>query len=310
MFSVIIPNYNGEKYLKACLDSVEKAAKGLVKRVIVVDNGSKDRSRDLVPQSELKTTTIINPRNYGFAKAVNQGIKRAKTDYVVVMNNDLVIAEDWFGVMAKAIKEKEKKEKIAAYFGKVLTRDSKKIESTGLIYWRKGKAFNRGNGEPASSKKYNKEEFIWGASASIVVYSKAALFEAGLFDEDFFAYEEDVDLALRLRDKGWKILYLPGAVSYHLGGGTSQRMGNFRRRMDAKNWWFIILKNYPKSILLKHFPEILTERLRNVSGLIKGTPFYRIPWDLLRTYGEIMLKLPKILKKRKPVSEMVIQNEK
>jgi len=294
MFSIIIPNYNGKEFLADCLSSLPKNLE-----VIVIDNSSTDGSVEYLKKKEIKL--IENKKNLGFAKAVNQGILAAKNNYVVAMNNDLRVEKNWFKVMTEAIKRWQNKEKVGAYFGKVLDWDGKRIESTGLIYWLKGKAFNRGNGEIDSANKYNKEEFIFGASASMVVYYKPALLKIGLFDEDFFAYEEDVDLALRLKEIGWRTLYVPKAISCHLGGATSKRMANFRQRMDTKNWWFIIIKNYPISILIKHGPEILIERIRNLSGLIKATPWSKIPWVIIRTYGEILLKLPKMFVKRKPL---------
>lgn len=77
-----------------------------------------------------------------------------------------------------------------------------------------------------------------------------------MFDQDFFAYEEDVDLALRLTKFGYKTLYIPKAISYHLGGGTSNQMGNFRARMDVKNWFFIIIKNYSLKEITKNLPKL------------------------------------------------------
>ncbi|MFA5750332.1 MAG: glycosyltransferase family 2 protein, partial [Candidatus Shapirobacteria bacterium] len=134
----------------------------------------------------------------------------------------------------------------------------------------------------------------------------------GLFDEDFFAYEEDVDIALKLVNLGYQTLYIPKAFCYHLGGGTSNKMGNFRSRMDTKNWIYIIIKNYSASEFWNNFPSIFEERLRNLSRLIKNTikayglkSIYKLPIDLLKTYGEVLIKLPKMFKKRKNLQKLV-----
>jgi GT2 family glycosyltransferase len=328
MFSIVIPHYNGLPLLKNCLKSISESigpnAKGqmLKTEIIVVDNGSTDGSKEYLEKmtngkwlmakkknKENQTSiinhqslkVIFNDRNLGFAAAVNQGIKAAEYDWVVVMNNDLKVDKNWFLEIQKVINNNLDNTSIAALFGKVLNWKGTKIESTGLEFYLKGKAFNRGNGLPAETNKYNSPEFIFGPSASIAAYYKPALEQVGLFDEDFFAYEEDVDLALRLYAAGWKTYYIPSAVSYHIGGETSGKMGNFRQRMDAKNWWFIIIKNYPLSIIFKHWPEIFIERLRNLSGLIKKTTWYKIPTAVLSTYAELISKLPKIIKKRKPI---------
>jgi len=304
MFSVVIPTYNEKELLEKSINSILESKGDLVEEIIVVDNGSMDGTRDLVQNynSKFKIRLIRNSRNLGFARAVNQGIQAAKKEHVVVMNNDLKLDNKWFEITNESIKRTGSKDKVASWFGKVLNYDGKKIESTGLIYWLKGKAFNRGNGKDNDPDKYAREEYIFGPSASIAVYKKSALMKVGLFDEDFFAYEEDVDLAIRLFNNGWKTRYLPGAISYHLGGATSKKMGNLRRRMDSKNWWYIIIKNYPLSVLIKNGPEIIVERLRNLSGLFKAIPLYRWPQEFIKTYGEILIRLPAMLKKRKPIA--------
>ena len=189
------------------------------------------------------------------------------------------------------------KRRIATYFGTVLNWEGTRVESTGLQYWIKGKAKNRDNGRKlkVKSEKFKvKEEFVWGAPASLVVYYKPALEEVGLFDEDFFAYLEDVDLSLRLRAAGWKTLYVPQAVSYHWGGATADRVRNLRYRLVARNWWFIILKHYSFGVFLRNFPAILVEQAKNilsVGGLV----------GILWVVKELLLKCPRILGRRKPI---------
>ncbi len=303
MFSIIVPNYNGASYLFYFFSNLSKVKnKKLIKRIIIVDNGSSDNSLEILNKTGFKLTVIINEKNLGFAKAVNQGILEAETNYLVIMNNDLRVKKDWFEQIQKVISRWKNKEKIGAYFGKVLDWQGKKIESTGLRFEIKGKASNRGNGELNKKDKYTQEEFVFGAPASIVVYYKPAVLMASLFDEEFFAYEEDVDLALRMQNLGWKTLYVPKAVSYHLGGGTSKKIAYLRQKMDIKNWWFIIIKNYPFKIILKYLPQILLERGKNIFALWQAVPFWKFPFLLIKIYFQIIVKLPKILAKRKPLN--------
>jgi len=191
--------------------------------------------------------------------------------------------------------------KLAAITGTVLNYNGSRFESQGLKFYYSGKCDNISNGEPFSTnylKHYSTTQLVWGASAASTLYNKKIFNKIGGFDQDFFAYEEDVDLSLRLHNLGYTTLYVPEALSYHLGGATSSRMGNFRHRMDAKNWIYIILKNYSTTQLLIYFPSIFIERLRNISGLIKNTPFKDIPRDVFKTYFEVIRTIPKILKKR------------
>jgi GT2 family glycosyltransferase len=118
--------------------------------------------------------------------------------------------------------------------------------------------------------------------------------KVGFFDEDFFAYLEDVDLSLRLQNAGWKTLCVPQAIAYHLGGGTADRMGDLRYRLVARNWWFIILKHYPARTFFRRFPEIIIEQSKNLVAVrnVKG---------MLWVVKELLIKWPKIIKKRKPI---------
>jgi GT2 family glycosyltransferase len=175
----------------------------------------------------------------------------------------------------------------------------------------RGKCLNIGNGLPyLQSTVYNLQSYlVWGSSAALVVYNKKIITKIGLFDEDFFAYEEDVDLALRLNYLGYKTLYIPSALSYHLGGGTSRQMGNFRYRMDAKNWFYIIIKNYSLKEIITNLLPITEERLRNLSGLIKNTPILLIPWSILRTYFTVIIKIPSMIKKRNQIKKLLKSNQ-
>lgn len=310
--SIIIPNLNGEDFIPACLESLKAAidVSKIPTEIILVDNASTDASPEIFTSFCKKN--IINyqllslKKNYGFAGAVNRGVEAAKFDWVLVCNNDLKINEKWLSLTTKLLTSQllnYSTTKLAAISGTVLNYDGSKLESQGLKFYYSGKCDNISNGKPFSPSFLQGRGSgggfkIWGASAALTLYNKNILNKVGGFDEDFFAYEEDVDLSLRLHNLGYTTLYVPQALSYHLGGATSSRMGNFRHRMDAKNWIYIILKNYSSTQLLIYLPFILIERLRNLSGLIKNTPLKDIPRDVFRTYFEVIKNIPKILKKR------------
>ncbi|MGI5841565.1 MAG: glycosyltransferase family 2 protein [Patescibacteria group bacterium] len=310
-FSLIIPNFNGEKYLINCLDSLIKSI-SIVNNskfeLILVDNASKDSSVNIFCRNIPKkyySKVILNNKNLGFAAAVNQGIKTASYSYVVLINNDLTLDHNWFKKVRKEIIDNPNNN-IAAYCGTVLNTDGTLIESQGFKYHTKGKCHNISNG-----KKFNKSilqekpKIIWGAPAALIVYKKNIIEKIGLFDEDFFAYEEDVDLALRLNMFGYKTRYIPSAVSYHLGGGTSNLLFNLRSRMTYRNWYFIIIKNYELKKIIINLPQIILERFRNLSYLTRQTikicPKPKIIHILKTTATvslEIILLAPKMLNKR------------
>lgn len=310
-FSIIIPNYNGAQFLTDCLNSLLTSiskVKYSKFEIILVDNNSKDNSikifESIVPKN-FHYKILLNSKNHGFALAVNQGIDAAKYEWVVLLNNDVTMNPNWFLKIKKEIK-KNKDPKIVTFFGTVLNKAGDKFESQGLKFFYSSKAENISNNNVFLKSEicHLKSKFVWGASAALVVYHKDTLQKIGSFDNDFFAYEEDVDLALRLHNLGYKTLYVPLAICYHLGGGTSNKMGNFRNRMDAKNWIYIIIKNYSKKEIIQNFFPIIEERLRNLSGLIKNTPPKLIFKSLIITYGEVIKNFPKMLKKRKAIYKL------
>ena len=309
-FSMIIPNLNGAKFLVNCLPSLITSLKPLLKNhpfeIILVDNASTDDSISLFKKifnsSEIrnfKFEIIQNNFNHGFAPSINQGISKSSYEWVVLLNNDIVISPDWFTKIIAQIKLN--KDKYAVYCGTILTADGAKYESSGLNFNYKGKCQNINNGLPFLANAPTRQRTslpIWGSSAALVIYNKKILNTIGGFDNDFFAYEEDVDVALRLQLLNHKTLLVPNAISYHFGGGTSSKMGNFRQIMDTKNWFYIIIKDYPMSIILKYLPQIFVERLRNLSGLIKSTPIHQLPQSLIKSYGQVLIYLPQMLYKR------------
>lgn len=320
-FSIVIPNFNGSKFIPDCLNSLIKAITFCPQskfELIFVDNGSKDDSIKIAKNITknfplLDTKYLILNTNYGFAPAVNRGINHSKHPWVVILNNDLTMESNWFQLVSTAI-QNNLNSTISTYSGTVLNRDGTQFESQGLEFKIQGKCLNISNGHPFDKSKIInlKSSIIWGASASLIVYNKDIIQKIGLFDEDFFAYEEDVDIAFRLNKFGYQTLYIPKAISYHLGGGTSNRMGNFRSRMDAKNWIFLIIKNYSTKNFWSHFLSIKIERLRNLSGLIKITikkykllSVFYLPYDLIKTYGEVIIKIPKMLQKRHNLKKLL-----
>jgi len=302
-FSLVIPNLNGEKYLAESIPSFLQSLHDKFE-IILIDNNSQDNSINLAKKIFPKIIVIKNNSNLGFAKAVNQGILKAKYDYVALLNNDLTLDKNWFDNITKDI---EKNPKAVAFSGTVLDKVGDSYESVGLRYFNYGKCQNILNKKKFNPQKHSlfKNTNIWGASAAAIIYHRPTLIKVGLFDETFFAYEEDVDLALRLHNLNYVTRFVPKSISYHLGGGTSRRMGNFRHIMDAKNWIYIIIKNYPLSLIFKNFFPIIIERMRNFSGLIKNTSMTQIPISIYRAYFPIVSNFPQMITKRHQIAKLL-----
>lgn len=300
-FSVVIPTLDNFEGLQKCVDSVVKAGKEMVEEIIVVDNSNVVNDEELIVKSLVKSEKlriIQNERNEGFAKAVNQGVNIARNNWVAVLNDDVTINEGWFREIVNSVTSYGLR--VGSICGTILNRDGTRIESRGLEFEIKGKARNRDNRKSYAGARFfanaqnDSLQYVFGASGAAVVYNKEAFVEVGMFDEDFFAYLEDVDLSLRLNSLGWKTLYEPGAICYHTGGGTADKMGGFRYRMTARNWWFIILKHYRLRTFVKNFPAIIVEQFKNFWAIksVRG-------W--LWLIEEVITQLPRMLKKRKTI---------
>jgi GT2 family glycosyltransferase len=304
MISVVIPNYNGRFLLEDCLESIDKNSYK-PREIIVVDNGSTDDSLLFLKLNYQKVKVIKNKINLGFAKAVNQGIKAAKEDWVAVINNDIILDKDWFKNIKKAI-GKYKGKCIGCYCGLILDKTGKKIEGRGLEYQIYGKAKNIDNGQKYQ-KKSEKESFVFGSSGAAVVYNKKAITKAGLFDKDFFAYLEDVDLSLRLQNNGFLTVYLPQVYCRHLGGETSAHLGNLREKKTFQNWFYIFIKHYSLKTIITNLPAIIFERGKVLSSFVKKTPIYRLPFELGLIFLQIMLKSPRMVGKRSPIDDKLLE---
>lgn len=242
--AVVVPNWNGADHLAACLDSL--LAQSVPVRVIVVDNGSTDGSLELLTKYK-GLEVILNQQNEGFTGGVNPGFQRAIDDglkYVATLNNDAVADKDWLKGLAAAL---DKNPRAGIATSKILDSKGKKIDSTGdyLTVW--GLPYPRGRGE-TDLDKYDDQTEVFGASGGASLYRTKMLRETGLFDQDFFAYYEDVDLSFRAQLAGWKVRYAPKAVVYHQIGATSGKMKGFATYQTLKNQPLVLYKNLPTSL--------------------------------------------------------------
>ena len=293
-FSVIIPNLNGAEYLVDSLPHLLKAIQncpGSKFEIILVDNASTDNSFEILNKYFLESKIIILDKNYGFAHAVNQGIAAAKYQFVCLLNNDLNLNSDWFNQICQTIADHPH---AACYCGTVLNKDGSQIESQGLNFLKSGKCIQIKDNSP-----------IWGSSAAAVVYSKKILNKIGNFNAAFFAYLEDVDVALRLNLLGYKTILNSQAISWHLGGGTSRRFRYLRQYYTFRNWFLIIIKDYPSDWISHNLISIFIERLRNLSYLLLNCPIHLIPILPLKAFFEIIILLPNLLRQRRQFQKLL-----
>ncbi len=250
--TVIIPNYNGQHFLGECLDSLKNQDHPCA--VIVIDNGSHDKSADYIREIYPEFTLIENHENLGFAAAVNQGIKASDSEYIFLLNNDVFLDVETIPNLLKCIK---KDDKIFAVSSKMIKyHDPTKMDDAGDEYTILGWARRVGYGK--SPDQYVLEREIFSACAGAAIYRRSILDEIGYFDENFFAYMEDVDISYRARIHGYTCLYCPEAVVYHVGSGTSgSRYNEFKTRLAARNNVYVPYKNMPWPQLVINAPFLL-----------------------------------------------------
>ena len=248
--TVVIPNYNGLKFMEPCMAALEKqTCKDF--EILVVDNGSSDGSVDWLKSHQYPT--IFLEENTGFSGAVNVGIKASKTPFVLLLNNDTEVEPDFIGAMIKAIRRSDQ---IFAVSSKMVQMYHKELmDDAGDMYSVLGWAYQRGVGR--SSKGYNREREVFSACAGAAIYRRAVFEQIGYFDEMHFAYLEDIDVCYRAKIFGWHNRYCPTAVVYHVGSGTSGSKYNaFKVRLAARNNVYLNYKNMPLFQLLVNFLPI------------------------------------------------------
>lgn len=237
--TVIIPNFNGMKFLEPCFEAL-KAQTYQNFKILVVDNGSSDGSKEWLKAQGIDT--IFLDENTGFSGAVNIGIKASDTPYVILLNNDTKADEYYVAEMVKAI---ERSPKIFSVSSRMIQMYHPELmDDAGDMYSVLGWAYQRGVGQ--SVKKYGRSRRVFSACAGAAIYRREVFEQIGYFDEMHFAYLEDLDVGYRARIYGYDNVYCPAAVVYHVGSGTSgSRYNPFKVRLAARNSVYLNYKNMP-----------------------------------------------------------------
>jgi GT2 family glycosyltransferase len=295
LVSVVIPNWNGKHFLAGCLDSLKEQTYDHIE-TIIVDNGSHDGSVEFLQENYPHVRLITFAHNTGFSVAVNRGIVESRGEFVALLNNDTVVDKSWLAELITAL---ETHREIGSAGCKMLAYDDHGLLDGAGDGYRRGGLPGRIGHRERDTGRFDTPRYILGACGGAAVYRHKLFDEVGLLDEDYFAYLEDVDFGLRAQSAGYKCLYVPTSIVYHLGCGTTgSGYSKLVVRLSAQNNWNTIVKNIPNELLLKFLPQILYWQLYYLAVVVvRGGQI--VPWSQ-GTYGAFKL-LPKMMKKRQEI---------
>ncbi len=294
--SVIIVNWNGKHLLDDCLRSI-LAQTYRNYEIIVVDNGSHDGSVEYIAAAYPSVVIVPLTENRGFTGGNIAGLQQAKGRYIVLLNNDALLCQDWIVQMVTAL---EGDESVGYGASKILIAGTSKIDSAGDCFTT---AFNGTKiGEYEEESTYTERRYIPGACAAAVIYKRKMLDEIGFLDDEFFFNHEDTDLNLRAWLAGWKCIFVPEAVVYHKVSATVGEYSSTAVYYFARNIEWVWIKNIPLNLILRYLPQKLIYEIASFGFFCilkkKWRPFMKGKIDAF-------LKLPSMLKKRKIIQRSV-----
>jgi hypothetical protein len=237
---VVVPNWNGRRWLDGCLRSL--LAQTLADHeVVVVDNGSSDGSLSYLAGEHPRVRVLALGANTGFAHAANVGMEAAAAELVALVNTDVVLAPDWLERMTAALQSDSGTASVACKM--LQLADTATIYDAGDVLRRDGACEQRGR-FMVDDGRWDEGGEVFGACAGAALYRRSAVVGVGGFDNRYFAYLEDVDLALRLRLAGWRCRYEP-AVAFHAGEGSSKRLPGGHHFLVTRNTVLLVAKWFP-----------------------------------------------------------------
>nr|WP_330408861.1 glycosyltransferase family 2 protein [Roseburia inulinivorans] len=213
--TIVIPNYNGKRLLENCLKTLEQQTYKDFK-VLVVDNGSSDGSTE-VSSEQLELEIVSLKENLGFCGAVNVGIQKTKTPYLILLNNDTETDRYFVEKLLAGIKKSEHIFSCGAQM--IDFKDHEMLDNAGDLYTAMGWAVARGKGKKCED--FEQAVRVFSCCAGAAIYRMDILKKIGGLDEQHFAYLEDVDLGYRARIDGFENWYTPEAKVYHVGSATT-----------------------------------------------------------------------------------------
>jgi GT2 family glycosyltransferase len=294
--AVNIVTFNSARDIAACLESL-RGQTFTDFEIHILDNASSDDTLKIVEPFDIEYLAR-SPVNTGFCKAHNELARRFPSEYVLFLNPDTVLSPSFIEQLVGAL---EARPDAASASGKLLRMDGKTIDSTGIIMLREQRHLDRGADQPDNGQ-FEQPEDIFGPSGAAAIYRRTALDAVAIngqyFDEDFFAYREDADLAWRCRLLGWTSIYVPAAVALHRRRVTPERRAQLPKQINyhsVKNRFLLRINNITGSLYRRDFWPILKRDLA-----VLGYVFIR-EWSSIPALFYSVRNLPRLLQKRRSI---------
>ena len=315
LVSVTLVTYNSGRFIRRCLESV-LAQNYPNLEIVVIDNASNDGTTDILAQFEDRCEIVYNEENIGFAAAQNQAIGLSSGEWVLTLNPDVLLDTDFVAaLMAGAPTDK----RIGTVCGKLLTikadfeiPDEQRVDSTGIYFNPMLRHLDRGSQE-VDNGHYLKPEYVFGATAAAALYRRKMIQDVALggefFDNDFFVYREDADVAWRAQLLGWKCLYTPMARGYHVRSvlpGNRRALPAVINMHSVKNRFLMRIKNITPGVYWRNMFSItlrdaivLTACLVHEHSSLRAFPY------LIRNFRRFLVKRREIMSRRRVTDEYI-----
>jgi len=294
---VVVPNWNGQRFLDTCLSSLRHQIYRDFE-IVLVDNGSSDDSVAFVEENFPEVRIVRLPENGGFTAAVNAGIMASEAEHVVLLNNDTEVDPFWLEALMHAA---DSRPEVGLFASKLVDfADRRVLDGAGDALRKSGLPYRVGHGE-IDRGQFDEEALVFGACAAAALYRRHLFGEIGLFDEDFFSNCEDGDVSFRAQLAGYRCLYVPGSVVYHIGSAsTGGKRSATNTRLGTQNGINLLVKNLPTSLVWRLLPSVMAGHLYRLAttslspGILKAY--------LSGLAGALRL-LPKMLEKRMEIQK-------
>lgn len=315
---VSIVTFNSERYIARCLDSV-LAQEGIKLQVIVIDNASSDRTREILARStDPRVRVVLNSANLGFAAAQNQAIDLSDSEWFLSLNPDVLLLPGFIRRLSEA---GDADSRIGSVCGKLLAIGpgfspylDQRIDSAGIYFTPAMRHFDRGSHEPDDGR-FADREYVFGATAAAALYRRRMICDVsqcdGFFDPDFFAYREDADVAWRAQLLGWRCLYVPEARAYHVRSvrpGSRSNVPPYLNMHSVKNRFLMRVKNVSGGLFRRCFLPSLVRDLAVVGGcLLFEQRSLAAFWHLAKCLPNALDKRRDVMKRRRVSDEELVR---